>query len=59
MPAGTICEIGINLPKDFDVEYLRKGTVLCDPLYPSPYIKKFEAKVVIYDLPQLAITKGE
>ena len=29
--AGTICDIGLKLPNDFDVNYLKKGSVLCDP----------------------------
>ena len=33
--------------------------MLCDPKFPTPFVKKFEAKVVIYDLPQGAIAKGE
>jgi translation elongation factor EF-1alpha len=38
---------------------LKKGSVLCDPAYPIPLIRKFIAMVVIYDLPQQALTKGE
>ena len=57
--AGTICELGIRLPNDFDVNYLKKGTVLCDPKFPTPFVRKFIVKVVIYDLPQGAISKGE
>ena len=57
--AGTICDLGLKLPNDFDVNYLKKGTVLCDPAYPIPLIRKFVAMVVIYDLPQQALTKGE
>lgn len=57
--AGTICDLGIRLPNDFDVNYLKKGTVLCDPKFSVPYVRKFIAKVVIYDLPQGAISKGE
>jgi translation elongation factor EF-1alpha len=49
--AGTICEIGLNLPKDFDVNYLKKGTVLCDIKYSIPLVKRFVATVVVYDLP--------
>ena len=29
--AGTICDIGLKLPNDFDVNYLKKGSVLSDP----------------------------
>lgn len=55
--AGTICEVGLKLPNDFDVNYLRKGNVLCDPRYEIPVVQKFIAKVVVYD--NVIITKGE
>ena len=38
---------------------MKKGTVLCDPKYSIPLVKRFVARVVVYDLPQGAITKGE
>jgi GTPase len=56
---GTICDLGLRLPNDFDVNYLKKGTVLCDPKYSIPLVKKFIARVVVYELPQGAIGKGE
>lgn len=28
---GAIVEIGLRLPSDFDVNYLKRGNVLCDP----------------------------
>lgn len=51
--------MGLNLPKDFDVNYLKKGTVICDPQYSIPLVKKFMCRVVIYASPEGAITKGE
>jgi hypothetical protein len=34
--------------------------VLCDPQFSIPLVRKFVAKIVVYDLPILgAITKGE
>lgn len=36
--AGTIVEIGIKLPADFDTGSLKKGNVLCDPRYPMKLI---------------------
>lgn len=57
--AGVILDIGLKLPSDFDVNYLKKGTVLCDEKYSIPLISKFVARVVIYSAPQGAITKGE
>lgn len=33
--------------------------MLCDPEYPIPLIRTFIARVVVYDLPFGAITKGE
>lgn len=32
--AGSIVEVGLKLPVDFDKEFLRRGNVLCDPQYP-------------------------
>lgn len=49
----------MKLPPDFDVNYLKKGTVLCDEKHCTPLIKKFVARVVIYSAPQGAITQGE
>jgi elongation factor 1 alpha-like protein len=57
--AGVILEVGLKLPSDFDINYLKKGTVLCDPQYSIPLVRKFVARVVIYATPQGAITKGE
>lgn len=56
--AGTIVDIGIKLPPDFDVATIKKGNVLCDPKYPMKLIQSFIAKVIIYDIPQ-PLTKGE
>ena len=56
---GTICEVGLNLPSDFDVNLLRKGSVLCDMQYPIKVVKSFVCRVVLYDIPFGAVTKGE
>lgn len=49
--AGVILSVALKLPSDFDVNYLKKGTVICDPQYPIPLVRKFVARVVIYDTP--------
>ena len=59
VPAGTICEIGLKLPSDFDVSYLKKGNVLCDHKFTIPLVRKFVARIVVFDLPFGAISKGE
>jgi translation elongation factor EF-1alpha len=58
-PAGTVCEIGLKLPADFDITYLKKGNVLCDPKFEMPLVRKFVARIIVFDLPFGAITKGE
>ena len=35
---GAIIEVGLRLPSDFDVNYLRRGNVLCDPQHPIKYV---------------------
>jgi|LauGreDrversion4_2_1035121.scaffolds.fasta_scaffold103099_1 translation elongation factor EF-1alpha len=57
--SGSILDIGLKLPNDFDVNYLKKGTVLCDPQFSIPLVKRFVARIVIYETPQGCITKGE
>jgi len=57
--AGTICNVGLNLPKDFDKNTLKKGTVICDPAYPIKLVKTFIARVLVYDIPYGAVIKGE
>jgi translation elongation factor EF-1alpha len=57
--AGTICDFGLKLPPDFDVNYLKKGNVICDQRYPIPMVRKFIARVVVFELPFGAISKGE
>lgn len=57
--AGTICSVGLNLPRDFDINYLRKGNVICDIDLPIKLVKTFVCRVVVYDIPFGAITKGE
>lgn len=56
--AGTIVDIGLKLPSDFDPNSLKKGNVLCDIRYPMKLIQSFIARVIIYDIPS-PITKGE
>ena len=36
---------------------IRPGSVLCDPEYPIQMVKKFKAKILVYDV-DLPITKG-
>ena len=57
--AGTICEVGLRLPHDFDINYLKKGNVLCDIDYPIKLVKTFICRVVIYDIPFGSLTQGE
>ena len=47
---GSIVDVGLRLPADFDVASLRRGNVLCDPAYPIKLVQTFVAKLVIYDL---------
>jgi elongation factor 1 alpha-like protein len=56
--AGTIADIGLKLPPDFDVTSIKKGNVLCDPRYPMKLIQSFIARIIIYDIPS-PICKGE
>jgi translation elongation factor EF-1alpha len=49
--AGQIVEIGVRLPVDFDVNYLKKGNVICDAVNQIPLIKTLVVKVVILDIP--------
>jgi hypothetical protein len=58
-PAGTICEIGLKLPSEFDISYLKKGNVFCDPKFKIPLVRKFVARIVVFDLQFGAISKGE
>ena len=36
--AGTIVDIGLKFPADFDVTSIKKGNVLCDPKFPMKLI---------------------
>ena len=56
--AGQIVDIGLNLPKDFDLNYLRRGNVLCDVQFPIPLVKTFIGKIMVYDLPMGNLHKG-
>lgn len=31
---GSLCEINISIPSNFDPSYLKSGNVLCDPKFP-------------------------
>ena len=57
---GSIVDVGLRLPADFDATSLRRGNVICDPEYPVKLIKTFVAEMVIYDLGQRgALCRGE
>lgn len=56
--AGTIVDISIKLPADFDVTTIKKGNVLCDPRYPMKLITSFIARIIVYDI-AVPIIKGE
>jgi len=49
--SGQIVEIGVRLPADFDINYLKKGNVICDMINKIPMIRTLVAKVVILDIP--------
>ena len=52
--------MGLRLPSDFDINYLKRGNVLCDPEYPIKLVNTFIARCVIYDLgAKGAICRGE
>ena len=58
--AGNICDFGINIPADFDISFLQRGNVLCEPKWEIPLVNKFLARVIIYELGDCgAIVKGE
>jgi len=57
---GAIIEVGLKLPSDFDVNYLKRGNVLCDPEHPIKLVQSFIARLVVYDLGEKgAICRGE
>lgn len=56
--AGTIADIGLKFPPDFDVTTIKKGNVLCDPKFPMKLVQSFIARIIIYDIPS-PICKGE
>jgi len=57
---GAIIEVGLRLPNEFDVNYLKKGNVLCDPEHPIKLVHTFIARLVIYELgTKGAVCKGE
>lgn len=47
------------MPKDFDINYLGRGNVMCDPNHPIPFVKKFVAKVMVFSAPLGVVTKGD
>ena len=57
--AGTICDVGLKLPVDFDTAYLKKGSVISDTQYPIKAIKTFKCRVVLYESPWPKYGKGE
>ena len=57
---GAIVEVGLRLPSDFDINYLKRGNVLCDPEHPIKLVSTFNARCVIYDLgAKGAVCRGE
>jgi elongation factor 1 alpha-like protein len=56
--AGSIVDVGIKLPADFDVTTIKKGNVLCDPKFPMKLIQAFVARIIVYDI-AAPIVKGE
>ena len=57
---GSIIDVGLRLPADFDATTIRRGNVLCDPVYPIKYVQTLIAKIVIYDLGSRgALCRGE
>ena len=49
--SGQIVEVGLRLPADFDINYLKKGNIICDMNNITPMIRTLIAKVVILDIP--------
>ena len=47
----------LALPRDYDPAYIRPGAVLCDPKYPIHMVKKFKARIIVYDV-DYPVTKG-
>ena len=57
---GAIVEVGLRLPHDFDVNYLKRGNVICDPEHPIKLVHTFVARCVVYDLGgKGAVCRGE
>ena len=42
----------------FDPYYIGPGNVLCDPDYPVNKVRKFRARIVVYDV-LVPVTKGQ
>jgi elongation factor 1 alpha-like protein len=45
------------LPAGFDANFIKSGSVLCDPQYPINLVKKFQARILVYDV-ELPLVKG-
>ena len=56
--SGKLCEISLQLPTGFDVGFIRPGSVLCDIRYPIHQVKKFRARIIVYDI-TYPIVKGQ
>lgn len=57
---GSIIEVGLRLPTDFETAFIKRGNVICDPQYPIKLVQTFVAKLVIYDLgTRGALCRGE
>mmetsp|Transcript_22469 Transcript_22469/g.30065 ORF Transcript_22469/g.30065 Transcript_22469/m.30065 type:complete len:315 (+) Transcript_22469:750-1694(+) len=57
---GSIVDIGLRLPADFETTSLKRGNVLCDPVYPIKLVHTFVARLVIYELGMRgALCRGE
>jgi translation elongation factor EF-1alpha len=56
--SGKLCEISLQLPNGFDVGFIRPGSVLCDINYPIHQVRKFKARIIIYDI-TFPIVKGQ
>ena len=57
---GSIIDVGLRLPPDFETASIKRGNVICDPQYPIKLVQTFMAKMVIYDLGQRgALCRGE
>lgn len=56
--SGQLCEVSLQLPNGFDVGFIRPGSVLCDLRYPIHQVRKFKARIIVYDI-TYPIVKGQ